>query len=70
MLFKSSEYRYCVNCAHAAELDEEHMICKKKGTVSKDKRCLSFSYDPLKRDPALPQKVQFSKWKSSDFSLE
>jgi|GEM_PF-2008730 len=70
MLFKESEYRYCVNCANAAEMDADHMICKKKGIVSKEKRCLSFSYDPLKRDPALPAKAAFSKWSSSDFSLD
>ena len=55
MLFKDKEYRFCVNCANAAEADEESMLCRKKGMVPKDGKCRSFRYDPLKRDPALPQ---------------
>lgn len=69
MLFKDSEFRFCAYCALAAELDEEHMICRKKGTVLKDRRCRSFSYDPLKREPAKPVRAAFDQFRSSDFSL-
>jgi len=69
MLFKASEHRCCVNCALSAELDEDRMICKKKGIVDKDRKCRHFLYDPLKRDPARPRSLAALKSAEHDFSL-
>lgn len=69
MLFKSKEYRLCLNCALAAEADEDQMLCRKKGLVAKDHHCMAFRYDPLKRDPARPKKNPVLPGSDSDFSL-
>jgi len=69
MLFKDMEYRYCVNCALAADCGEDSMICSKKGVVRKDSKCASFSYDPLKRDPARPHPGGPLRGHDGDFSL-
>ena len=53
----------------AAELDEDRMICKKKGIVDKSKKCRHFDYDPLKRDPAKPRSLAALKSSEHDFSL-
>ena len=67
MLFRDKEYRYCVNCARAAEADADHMLCTKKGIVEKGHVCMSFRYDPLKRTPAQAPKLRASD--DMDFSL-
>ena len=42
----------CAYCEKATVLfDEDSMLCKKKGVVSRDYKCSSFIYDPLKRQP-------------------
>ena len=41
--------RYC-ECARTL-LDEDSMLCEKKGIVAAAYRCRHFRYDPLKRDP-------------------
>ncbi len=42
----------CANCENAAFIyDEDTMICKSRGVVSKLFSCRKFMYDPLKRVP-------------------
>ena len=42
----------CAFCEYASKtLDEEKMLCKKKGIVHADYVCRSFSYDLMKRMP-------------------
>ena len=69
MLFNDTEYRFCVNCALAADAGDDSMICKKKGVVPKDGKCNAFSYDPLKRDPGRPRSLSSLRGKDGDFSL-
>ena len=37
--------------------DEKSVLCIKKGIVAPDGKCLSYSYDPLKRRPKKPLTV-------------
>ena len=42
----------CAFCEYASKtLDEEKMLCKKKGVVSCEYACMSFRYDLMKRAP-------------------
>ncbi len=42
----------CAFCEYASKtLDEEKMLCKKKGVVHADYSCHSFRYDLMKRVP-------------------
>ena len=42
----------CAFCEYASNtLDEEKMLCRKKGVVSTEYACRAFSYDLMKRAP-------------------
>lgn len=42
----------CAFCEFASKtLDEERMLCKKKGVVHADYKCRAFQYDLMKRVP-------------------
>ena len=44
--------RICAFCENSSGIyDEDSMVCKKKGVVSKIYSCRKFVYDPLKRVP-------------------
>ena len=52
----------CAFCELASEtLDSERMICKKKGIVHADYKCLSFRYDLTKRAPHRLPALPFEK---------
>ncbi len=44
----------------------KNVLCIKRGIMKLDSVCRSFKYDPLKREPNLPDKRQYDK---SDFEL-
>lgn len=51
MLFRKKMERACAYCSRAVKIDEDTMVCVKKGVVSADGACRRFRYDPLKRVP-------------------
>ena len=69
LLFRKKMARSCSYCAHAGKLNQEQMICQKKGVVSIYESCRRFRYDPLKRVPARPKAKDFSQFADKDFSL-
>lgn len=69
MLFKKDMDPRCAYCKRAAVLDEERVMCIRKGVVAADDRCRRFRYDPLKRVPPKPLAANFSHLKEEDFSL-
>lgn len=69
MLFRKKIARSCAYCVHAAQLDEDHVLCIKKGVVAIDKACRKFSYDPCKRIPARPKALDTNKYTEDEFSL-
>ena len=50
------------------ELDEDTMLCKRKGPVRKDGCCRRFCYDPLRREPS-PRRETLLSTDGLDFSL-
>ena len=69
MLFRKKIPRSCHYCAYSAKLDEEQMLCTKRGVVSIDFQCRKFRYDPIKRIPSKPKALDLSKYDNDDFSL-
>ena len=69
MLFRKKITRACEYCAHGARLDEDMVLCAKRGVVYLDAKCGKFRYDPCKRIPPKPRALDFSKYKEEDFSL-
>ncbi len=69
MLFRKKIEKSCAYCAHSARLDEELVLCTKKGIASIYGKCRKFSYDPCKRIPVKPKALDLNKYKEEDFSL-
>ncbi len=69
MLFRRKIERSCSYCAYAGKLNQEQMVCQKKGVVSIYESCRHFHYDPLKRIPVRRKAPSFAKYDTQDFSL-
>lgn len=69
MLFKKDIEPRCAYCKRGAVLDEERVMCMKKGVVSTADSCSRFKYDPLKRVPPKPVAPNFSHLSEEDFKL-
>lgn len=69
MLFRKKIERSCSYCQHGTKLDDEQVLCIKKGIVSSCGSCRKFTYDPCKRIPPRPKALDFSKYDEEDFSL-
>lgn len=68
-LFQKHMEPRCAYCSRSRPLDEEQVICEKKGVMSGTSSCRAFRYDPLRRVPPRPAKADFSKLKDEDFQL-
>ncbi|MBP5166563.1 MAG: hypothetical protein ILP09_04815 [Oscillospiraceae bacterium] len=55
MLFRKDIEPSCSYCVNSSSIDEETMICVRKGITSPWQRCERFQYDPLKRVPDPPE---------------
>ena len=69
MLFRKKIERSCVYCQYGAKLEEDLILCSKKGMRSIGESCKRFKYDPLKRIPHKAKAMDFSKYTNQDFSL-
>lgn len=69
MLFRKKIEPSCSYCAHGTKLNEEQVLCSKKGPVTLDGRCGKFLYDPCKRVPLKAKALDFSKYDREDYSL-
>jgi hypothetical protein len=69
VLFRKKIERACAYCANGTCLDEEQILCTKKGVVSPSQRCRKFTYDPCKRIPSKPKAPDFEKYNNEDYSL-
>lgn len=69
MLFRKKIPRSCLYCQFSARINDEQMLCTKKGIVSADSQCRKFRYDPIKRIPARPKALDLSRYEEDDFSL-
>ena len=69
MLFRKKIEKSCRYCAHCTLLEDNQVLCTKKGVVSVYGKCRKFSYDPCKRIPCKPKALDFEKYDQEDFSL-
>lgn len=69
MLFRKKMPRSCSYCANGAVVDDDLILCSKRGVVYPTDKCRKFKYDPCKRIPAKPKALDFSKYNDMDFSL-
>ena len=69
MLFRKKIERSCLYCRYGTPMNEDMMLCAKKGIVHPCDDCRKFRYDPFKRVPPKPKALDFSKYEEDDFSL-
>ena len=68
-LFRKYIEPRCAYCAKGSSLSETEVACVKSGIVPAEHHCGAFRYDPLKRVPPRPVKLEREKLKEEDFSL-
>ena len=69
MLFRKKINKACTYCLYGTQIDEEQVLCIKKGVVPFDGKCHKFCYDPCKRIPHKAKALDFSKYNDQDYSL-
>ena len=69
MLFRKKIERSCSYCLYGAKLEDDVILCSKKGMRGIGEKCRRFRYNPLKRVPHKAKAMDFSKYKEEDFSL-
>ena len=69
MLFRKKIERACIYCQFGTALDDNQILCSKKGLRSCENPCRKFRYDPCKRIPPKTKALDFSKYDEEDYSL-
>lgn len=69
MLFEKDMDPHCAYCKKGTMLADGTVMCVKKGIMSPSGFCRAFRYDPMKRVPPKPARLDFSKLKDEDFTL-
>ncbi len=69
MLFRKDITPRCAYCTKGNQISEERVACVKRGIVSVGDYCSAFQYDPFKRIPPRPVKLETEELKQEDFEL-
>ena len=69
MLFRKKIERSCAYCVYGATIEEDLILCSKKGIRTLEQKCRKFEYDPCKRIPLKAKALDFAKYSQDDFSL-
>jgi hypothetical protein len=69
MLFRKDIEPACAYCQHSSPVDDESVICSKKGIMQPWSRCRKFNYDPLKRVPEFQPKPSTKGIDPSSFDI-
>lgn len=68
MLFDKDIRPSCALCENGVQLDDDRIMCRKKGPVGPLDSCRHFKYDPLLRKPSRPAPLKTS-FDEDDFKL-
>ena len=69
-LFRKNIEPRCAYCTKGNVINEREVICQRKGVVAAEFHCRGFRYDPLKRVPPRPIRLETSKLPEDDFKIE
>lgn len=69
MLFRKKIERSCLYCTYGTQLNEDAILCTKRGVVAPNIKCRKFRYEPCKRVPPKPKAPDFDKYTEDDFTL-
>lgn len=68
-LFRKDIEPRCAYCALSRPLDQDNVLCRKKGPMPQTESCRAFRYDPLRRVPPKPAVLK-KNFTAADFALE
>ena len=68
-LFRKDIEPRCAYCAKGSTINENEVICSRKGIVAMEFHCRRFRYDPLRREPPRPVKLMTDKLTEEDFKI-
>ena len=69
MLFRKNIEPRCAYCQKGTLINEQEVACLKRGVVPMAGSCRAFRYDPLKRVPPRPLKLNIDPLSKEDFTL-
>lgn len=69
MLFRKKIQKSCEYCVNGTMLENDQVLCAKRGQIDNPEKCRKFRYDPFKRIPCKPRAIDFSRYDEEDFSL-
>lgn len=69
MLFRKKIIRACSYCERGTAMNEDQVLCIKRGIVSADGSCRKFRYNPCKRIPPKMKALDLHKYDDTDFTL-
>ena len=69
MLFRKDMDPRCAYCTKGSRIGEDKVACVKRGVVMPEDHFGAFKYDPLKRVPPRPMKLDTDKLREEDFQL-
>lgn len=68
-LFRKDIEPRCAYCEKGSVINEREVVCSRKGVVAVEYHCRHFRYDPFKRVPPRPVKLETSKLSEEDFAI-
>lgn len=69
MLFRKKIERSCTYCSYGTCLENNQILCSKKGLRTSNDSCRKFRYDPCRRIPVKTKALDFRKYEEEDYSL-
>ena len=69
MLFRRDIVPRCAYCQRGNAISERVVVCRRKGVVAAEFHCTRFKYDPFKRVPPRPVKLETSRLTEEDFRI-
>lgn len=69
MLFRKKIERSCTYCSFGTYLEDDQILCSRKGLRKAGETCRKFQYDPCKRIPIKAKALDFRKYEEEDYSL-
>ena len=69
MLFRKDIVPSCAYCSRGNRISETQVACMKRGVVDAADCCSAFHYDPFKRVPPRPIKLETEDLNEENFNL-
>ena len=69
MIFRKNMDPRCAYCQRGQQINDREVACVKRGIVAPEYHCAAFVYDPLRRVPPRPMKLDMDKLTSEDFEI-